>query len=304
MWMTMNAVLGPSKVDAALGRFFIGLRTLRIFSLVRHWKKMWINNTFQEGDGNRGKLTYLLMQGEDLNGRPVTQIIRKGKSKVDDEATAEENHAALQKAKDKRSSEDDQRLKKAATIGTALMIVNSHRALFLLMSVVIFLPLLLSFTQVNTTAQSMTDLLQENNIMAIDCDYLEVSIHSWLQGIALLQDQSTSSIDETYVLWARIFPAPRGCAFFDATGVITSCTEAQKGLATVCTVWDEIAPQNPDDASAEYFAAALGIREGAIHELSRFYTGPLIGDFSVPEIKNVTFTVEVIYNENHIVSLS
>ena len=30
------------------------------------------------------------------------------------------------------SSEEDQRLKNAATIGTALMVVNSHRALFIL----------------------------------------------------------------------------------------------------------------------------------------------------------------------------
>jgi hypothetical protein len=43
----VDAVFGPSRGDAARGRFRMGLISLRFFGAVRHWKQMWINNTFQ-----------------------------------------------------------------------------------------------------------------------------------------------------------------------------------------------------------------------------------------------------------------
>lgn len=45
------AVLGTSKRMSSLGRFIIGLSFLRVFGLVRHWKKMWINDTFYGANG-------------------------------------------------------------------------------------------------------------------------------------------------------------------------------------------------------------------------------------------------------------
>lgn len=42
-----NAILGPKHGDAAWGRFILGLSSLRFFGVIRHWKQMWINNTFQ-----------------------------------------------------------------------------------------------------------------------------------------------------------------------------------------------------------------------------------------------------------------
>lgn len=41
------AVRGPTHADAANGRFLLGLTSLRFFGVIRHWKQMWINNTFQ-----------------------------------------------------------------------------------------------------------------------------------------------------------------------------------------------------------------------------------------------------------------
>jgi hypothetical protein len=41
-----HAILGPTHGDAAWGRFVLGLSSLRFFGVVRHWKQMWINNTF------------------------------------------------------------------------------------------------------------------------------------------------------------------------------------------------------------------------------------------------------------------
>lgn len=40
------AVLGTSNGAVAIGRFIIGLNSLRTFGLIRHWKQMWIKNVF------------------------------------------------------------------------------------------------------------------------------------------------------------------------------------------------------------------------------------------------------------------
>ena len=42
---SMDSILGETKADAARGRFLLGLTALRLFSVVRHWKKMWIHHT-------------------------------------------------------------------------------------------------------------------------------------------------------------------------------------------------------------------------------------------------------------------
>jgi hypothetical protein len=41
-----DAIVGPTHGDAAWGRFILGLSSLRFFGVIRHWKQMWINNTF------------------------------------------------------------------------------------------------------------------------------------------------------------------------------------------------------------------------------------------------------------------
>jgi hypothetical protein len=44
---SMDALLGNSRAEAARGRFILGITALRFFGVVRHWKQMWINNTFR-----------------------------------------------------------------------------------------------------------------------------------------------------------------------------------------------------------------------------------------------------------------
>lgn len=41
------AVTSPHDGHAALGRFMLSLTFLRTFGLVRHWKQMWINSTYE-----------------------------------------------------------------------------------------------------------------------------------------------------------------------------------------------------------------------------------------------------------------
>lgn len=51
----LYAVVGATNADAALGRFVLGLTFLRAFGLVRRWKQMWINLTFEEAKEYRNR---------------------------------------------------------------------------------------------------------------------------------------------------------------------------------------------------------------------------------------------------------
>lgn len=44
---SIDAVLGDSHATSARGRFILGITALRFFGVVRHWKQMWIMNTFK-----------------------------------------------------------------------------------------------------------------------------------------------------------------------------------------------------------------------------------------------------------------
>jgi hypothetical protein len=69
-----------------------------VFGLVRHWKNMWIHNTF-------------------ITMTPTGLKAMVGK----------QNHTHVIEAEEK-----DMGLTNAANIGTALMVINSHRALIIL----------------------------------------------------------------------------------------------------------------------------------------------------------------------------
>jgi hypothetical protein len=57
---SLDAVLGESHAMSAQGRFILGLTALRFFGVVRHWKQMWIMNTFKpkSKDGIKNWLLY------------------------------------------------------------------------------------------------------------------------------------------------------------------------------------------------------------------------------------------------------
>jgi hypothetical protein len=98
------SVLGPTRLQTFYGRSFIALVRLRVFGLVRHWKKMWINNTFvtMRASGMKSLVA-------PLRGTPP----QKNADPMEDE-------------------EKDMGLTNASNIGTALMVINSHRALAIL----------------------------------------------------------------------------------------------------------------------------------------------------------------------------
>ena len=296
LWASLTSVLGPTRWDSCLGHLCIGLRTLRMFALVRHWKKMRINNTLSDGANIR----------DHYDGDRIARVKRKGKGKNEEENHAEDGHEHV-KTVDKASSEEDQRLKNAATIGTSLMVVNSHRALFIIAVILVCLPMILSMLGVNRTAVEMTDLLQQNNIMAVNCEHLEVTVDAWLRSVAMTLSPAPLDTNKHYLLWAQISPSPRGCTFLNATdGVITNCDATNKeDIYSQCLFWNSIAPTDPNDANAAYFAEILALRVGGIAVYSREYIGPLTGDFSNtnedPFTGNTTFTVRTVFNQNQTV---
>lgn len=199
--------------------------------------------------------------------------------------------------------EDDQRLKNAATIGTALMVVNSQRALILMVATVIVIPMLGAMNQQNRIAPRFANLLEANNIVALggstDCDYLENAIESWLSMAIIPQPPAeVPNVEPTFVLWAQVLPVR--CPFQNATGVITSCggklANFRRTYPTTCDIWENKAPPTPDMASGDYFAAALNLRPGGI-----------IREFGAPGGRFEAlsdFNATIYYNQNPTISLA
>jgi len=285
MWGSIRAVLGPTKWLSAAGRFCVGLRTLRMFGLIRHWKKMWINCAFEDENTKRNRITNLFIR-EDEFGMPRFSRL-KFKNKIKEEAHGEEFPDQVKKV-ERNTTDEDQRLKKAATIGTSLMVVNSHRALFILLSIVVVLPMIQSINQVNNAAIGMTDLLQVNNVNnpnTSDCTAINLAVNSWLLGISAIHYPTVLKRNSTFVLYAQISP-PR-CSFENDSGVITKCVNSSYLLP--CETWDKIDPpkQGP---SVQYLAEELNLRVRGIREESREEKG------------NTTFSVKVFYNQNQTVA--
>lgn len=292
---SMDAIIGKTHAQSAKGRFFLGLTVLRLFGLIRHWKQMFISNTFQSV--KREGIEKWLIPGQKDHGDSILSSTKRHSKKRDDDnesvmLTGDEYMTRL------TSSEEDQRLKNAATIGTALMVVNSQRALLLLTSIVLVLPMLGSLSLQNLVSYNMVDLLQAQNLAAPssseeDCSYLKTSVQSWLRMATTPQPSSRfANVEDTFVLWAQILPVR--CDFQREDGVITFCSS--RGEADIpdlpslsaCTVWDDNSPATPEDATEVYFAEQLSLRSEGIRQISR---------------QNDTYTTSVIYNYNPSVAL-
>jgi hypothetical protein len=108
------SILGPNRSNAFFGRAYLALVRLRVFGLVRHWKNMWINNTFvsRRWKGVTGGILYGV-----LVPTPVAP----------DQTSGKKSDKSYGENKGKETS-----LINASNIGTALLVTNSHRALMIL----------------------------------------------------------------------------------------------------------------------------------------------------------------------------
>jgi hypothetical protein len=146
---TFLASLGQSNVFLDLNSFpnkavFVGncmLATLRlrVFGIVRFWKRMWINRSFiQNESGCLQRFLPPRAVDSEGTGRATlstennTKTIKKNEADInveDDNSIDLEMDTAKANAPKPPSKEEDLRLKNAATIGTALLVINSHRTI-------------------------------------------------------------------------------------------------------------------------------------------------------------------------------
>lgn len=74
LWASVHAVDGSDSSRAALGRLCLGLTSLRLFGLVRHWKQMWINNTFADDNKNSNLVRRFLLLEYEGKGKDPSKV--------------------------------------------------------------------------------------------------------------------------------------------------------------------------------------------------------------------------------------
>ena len=208
----------------------------------------------------------------------------------DDDITMELGEDEKSKPEEKQSNEDDQLLKNAATTGTALMLINSHRALFIVLAVACVLPTVTTLWTQNPLANEAVSLLNSNNVAAgDDCNYLKHSVVSWVTGMAIEHVESfANDHDTTYLLWAELMPVR--CSDWQDDGVITTC-EVFPDMHT-CSVWDEMRPESAEAATRDHFSRYLDVRPGEVLEVVSKFQDP----------NGTTYYVRAFFNESSTVA--
>jgi len=137
--LVIQALFGPTKRESFYGNAYLCMLRLRIFGLVRHWTKMWLNCTFVMEKGNNGEWQikrgngFLIPQGKHIRPREGSYAI--GESGLNDISLAlsKSTVGGIKEAHDvkdqKHATSDDYYLTNASKIGTALFMTNARRAL-------------------------------------------------------------------------------------------------------------------------------------------------------------------------------
>lgn len=199
----LMGVIGPEARNFFYGKAYFALIRLRVFGLVRHWKKMWINNTFIN---MRWKAAHGFFSGS--TRKPLESNKNKqGKNKV--------ASATLSTPEDPKKGKESV-LTNASNIGTALMVTNSYRVLIILCAIVGLFPILSSFaskSMLNRISSQMVEQLQATNLRATDnrnetCRYLSKSVISWVTGLTPNEDRKLFTTDSNvYLLSLEMSPA-------------------------------------------------------------------------------------------------
>eukprot|EP00531_Pseudo-nitzschia_arenysensis_P017663 CAMPEP_0116121408 /NCGR_PEP_ID=MMETSP0329-20121206/3682_1 /TAXON_ID=697910 /ORGANISM="Pseudo-nitzschia arenysensis, Strain B593" /LENGTH=1270 /DNA_ID=CAMNT_0003615221 /DNA_START=74 /DNA_END=3886 /DNA_ORIENTATION=+ len=312
---SIAAVLGPTKFDSLRGRLLMGSMAFRLFGVIRRWQHMLIQQivrpTTRQG---LEKWVIPFDPGRTMRKRRRKRLKRLQDMKEDDDTFDEEDDDENGEIDtdeteiDFSESKESRRLKSAANIGTALIVVNCQRVLILMVLSVLVVPLFYSITDQNHGALNLTKLLQAENIVSTtglyDCNYLEEAIDSWLNmAIAdQLEFEDNENGETPYVLWARVLPVR--CPFQDPKGVITSCSGAQSRFRTnraywqTCDLWESVDPvpnvgYGSTTSIREYFARELNLRGDGVMVIQE----PSIEDaFSYNALDS--FAVTVVFDHN------
>jgi len=129
----LMSIYGPSRLEAFYGTAYICMLRLRIFGVVRHWTKMWINNTIVRVRGANGEWQVQRAKGlfapqwrrEAGNGQEIAVATGEARSHPINYDDQNERNVA-----DKKNLfTNDYHLTNASRIGTALFNTNATRAL-------------------------------------------------------------------------------------------------------------------------------------------------------------------------------
>ena len=229
LWSTIASVVGPHLSQALIGRAFYGVIRFRVFALIRHWRNAWIDFTFLNErkykklkekkrmmkrhykfimNDDRSVDTADTMDDDDDNDRSKRELAYGGGGGVDrddDRRRHSRNSSYLDDQKFKATStiaiiqgkECEEAKLKASNIGTALMTVNSHRALFMICFLAATFPMIFLIDDqrvMNPQGSQMVEYLQEINQQVpfdiednhTDCEYLYSSVDSWVKSLAPL----------------------------------------------------------------------------------------------------------------------
>ena len=220
---SLAAVLGPSLSSAFYGRFFYGVIRLRVFALVRHWRNAWNHSTFgmnhkKHSVGEKRRTAFLYGTDEmststmdtteeyEMTDASNRHVVPYGANSYGHNRSHRKNSLVL-KEKERKVREESR--VKATNIGTALMTVNSHRALFLYCFLTACLPMLFLFNMnavVDPASEEMVEYLQAINLQdvdnftgedsSIDCDYLFDSVDAWSKAMVQFDPKELIPITE------------------------------------------------------------------------------------------------------------
>eukprot|EP00594_Rhizosolenia_setigera_P021190 CAMPEP_0178980276 /NCGR_PEP_ID=MMETSP0789-20121207/26395_1 /TAXON_ID=3005 /ORGANISM="Rhizosolenia setigera, Strain CCMP 1694" /LENGTH=1092 /DNA_ID=CAMNT_0020670649 /DNA_START=112 /DNA_END=3388 /DNA_ORIENTATION=+ len=266
--------------------FIIIVMKLRIFGLVRHWKQMKFNRSIFE---IKGKGDIRNVKGNEASRRisEVTKI--KSNKKDDDEREDSDLEEDREDGDAVGSSEEEQELNNADKIGTALMVVNSHRAMIILMIMACLQPLTSGIRCV--TIHSQDEHLKSFHNTATQLQDANLYTKDDKDKCMFLQKTSCISlfpIPQNYILPSEVQPTilkavinPVRCDFQnEREGLITSCdiySHNQHHInhvmpsmyldETVCAAYNRTSHESDNDELAEIFDK----RRGALVNVKETY---------------------------------
>jgi hypothetical protein len=335
------AVIGPTKTDVFYGQAYAALIRLRIFGLVRHWKNMWVANTFinQKWKGKGpGVLSSIvpyakLARSVSIRHKKRHQLLLS----VDgpDDHRKESVAAALSEAVkapldpevvEQRKRENE--LTNASTIGTALMVTNSYRALAILWIIVGLFPIVTSFLEqyTNPIAYELTRQMQATNLVASDtnlstCEYLRDSMWAWLTAI---QQPGSGDSDAPYLLTLDILPSrcpfqlladqSAGVYCQEYTEPSSSSTQliptekanvSSEVIQSMCQLWELTAAAQSTQGIADAIGARVGAllfyNESDVWNLTNVASGEItLSTFSIAANFDATAIVSSVYVRGHV----
>ena len=280
-------VIGPTRLQAFYGHAYFALVRLRVFGVVRHWRNMWVTNTFIK----------MRWTGKHTQGIGALVPLKSSKRAKDKRALlATENESLSQIEQKKRNAA----LTNASTIGTALMAANSYRAFGLFWFIIGIFPLIscVSSLYENPIGSKMTMLLEQTNFVAnaddqASCNFLGDSVWAWITAIAPpvgFQSSSSTKQSDPYLMTLEI--SPQRCPFQSNNGTLNhfcqmlknedSQTFSESQGATLDTEWSRERTESFQDLCQTWqltssanddkkeIASSTGTRQGSI----LLYTDP------------------------------